>query len=344
MARRDEPQWQWSYPRRLRARLGQSVEGCENLSLLHDKFTPLANYAGRWSLGQDSGAKGDWLRVLTGEDRREDPGWHQAVPAQVAARARWEARVSAYQYGDKTPIFLLITAQPMVVGLGAEHVHETSLTLSSLTGAPMIPGSALKGLARTVALLTLVMQLGIEEWNEDHALLKPLDDLLMLPEKKPNSNQNVEGDKVFDPDAKQITIEEVTIPLTAEAHKLMRAIRETFGWVGHAGEAIFFDGVYAGSTPPSFRVDIMNPHFGKYYGDPPKAPSDDDSPIPVPYLTLDSKQSFLFATAARRPEKADFVREFARSWLRLGLLNLGVGAKTNQGYGLFRTSKKKKRG
>ena len=50
----------------------------------------------------------------------------------------------------------------MVVGLGAESVLETSVTLHRTYGIPYIPGSALKGLAASYAL----QRLG-DEWHKD---------------------------------------------------------------------------------------------------------------------------------------------------------------------------------
>ena len=50
----------------------------------------------------------------------------------------------------------------MVVGLGAESVLETSVTLHRTYGIPYIPGSALKGLAASYAL----QKLG-DEWHKD---------------------------------------------------------------------------------------------------------------------------------------------------------------------------------
>ncbi len=55
------------------------------------------------------------------------------------------------QQGYHTYAFELVTASRMVVGLGIESVLETNLRLHHTYGIPIIPGSALKGLARSVA-------------------------------------------------------------------------------------------------------------------------------------------------------------------------------------------------
>lgn len=60
---------------------------------------------------------------------------------------RWEAHL-AETYGDLVVKKALRSVGPVVVGLGGESVHESSIRLHRLYGTPIIPGSALKGLAR----------------------------------------------------------------------------------------------------------------------------------------------------------------------------------------------------
>lgn len=65
---------------------------------------------------------------------------------------QWEAALSELSQADAAdPAFLArawVEAQGrMVVGIGAESVHEVALTLQWVDGAPVIHGSALKGLA-----------------------------------------------------------------------------------------------------------------------------------------------------------------------------------------------------
>lgn len=307
--------WQWSYPPALRRRLEKSVSECDNFSLLHDKFTPMANYGGIWGIGEQNRDKMDWLKQLV--TLSDAPG--KPEPAQVAHFERWLALVERYQYTDDAPYFMLKTAQPLVIGLGSEHVHETGLTLNPLTGAPAIPGSTLKGLARSYALMELVAALGITDWPADQPLLKPLDDLLMEPDLDLQAVADLIG-----------------MPITEAAVDIAGHLRRAFGTVGQAGRAIFFEGIHLSEKPPRFSVDLMNPHYGKYYGSQPQAPADNDSPIPVPFLTVQRGQPFVFAVVARSASDAAFVRQYPRTWLIHGLMQLGVGAKSSQGYGLFR--------
>lgn len=62
---------------------------------------------------------------------------------------RWKASVAALE--PYTEIMEATVQGRLVVGLGAESVLETSLSLHRTFGAPCIPGSALKGLAAAAA-------------------------------------------------------------------------------------------------------------------------------------------------------------------------------------------------
>src|SRR5260370_35297958 len=133
----------------------------------------------------------------------------------------------------------------MVVGLGGESVLETAITLHHLYGIPFIPGSALKGLTRAYAT-------GAEEGY-------------YVPEGKPKAERKPSLKEETDhPDIKRI-----------------------FGTQEKAGTVLFFDAMPV-DCQWSFLADIMNPHYPDYYGslqsDNIKAPTNDQSPIPVPFL------------------------------------------------------------
>ncbi len=97
-----------------------------------------------------------------------------------------------------------------------------------------------------------------------------------------------------------------------------------------SGEIIFFEAIPV--TPPRFKLDVMTPHFSKYYQGS-DLPADWQNPTPIYFLTVQGTK-FLFAVAARREEGKDYVR-LALEWLKKGLAELGIGAKTAVGYGYF---------
>lgn len=199
----------------------------------------------------------------------------------------------------------------MVVGLGDKGAREVGITLHSLHGFPIIPGSALKGLARTFALSTL----------------------------------NTKGDdgKVLDLSSQAKAIEDYAgrkqdgkqIAANAEYDQFIAV----FGALESAGGAIFFD-----ALPRYFTLarDIMNPHHNEYYRSQGKdaPPSDYQSPVPIIFLSVDKGSEFLFGVAARKRDTD--IRRLAWEWLKAGLSTVGVGAKTTSGYGVFANFQKEK--
>ncbi len=78
-------------------------------------------------------------------------GGNAAKVAEAALQRQRALLRKLQQQGYRTYAFELVTASRMVVGLGIESVLETNLRLHHTYGIPIIPGSALKGLARSVA-------------------------------------------------------------------------------------------------------------------------------------------------------------------------------------------------
>ncbi len=289
------------------------VASCQHLGLALDRFapwTPQRNPRGaRWDLRVSSegkrgtepttggAAKGLWLKSLLTTVKPD--------PALIRAqRERWQQSVTAR---GGIVITHLQLASRLLVGLGASHVLETALTLDRTSGAPFVPGSACKGLARTYALYEVARELGIRAGigGNDKTQLEQLDEDLSDP------NKHVEG----------------------ETAAWFRAV---FGTLGNAGEVCFVGGIYASDDAPRFVVDVMTPHFPLYYrGE--KPPADTDNPNPVAFLAVEAKNLFWFGLLPRRTESSIWL-EVARDWLIGGLTRLGAGGKTAAGYGFFTQS------
>jgi CRISPR-associated protein Cmr6 len=123
--------------------------------------------------------------------------------------------------------------------------------------------------------------------------------------------------------------------------------RQIFGWADDSqrhiksaatGGIVFHDAILyevPQEVKQVFTLDVMTPHFTEYYrSDGKKAPHDGDSPNPVTFLTVNAGLTFAFAVSARKGISDD-VRKQARSWLRKGLIEMGIGSKTAAGYGIF---------
>lgn len=101
-----------------------------------------------------------------------------------------------------------------------------------------------------------------------------------------------------------------------------------------AGAVVFYDAWFVpgsvGGMP--FHRDVITVHHPEYYGSRgAKPPTDFDDPNPVPFLVVKPGAQFLFVLDAPLSPWANF----AEKLLRWCLAHLGVGAKTNAGYGYF---------
>jgi len=119
-------------------------------------------------------------------------------------------------------------------------------------------------------------------------------------------------------------------------------VRRIFGPPGTAselsvGSVIFFDALPVG--PVKVQADVMTPHYAPYYQaqGPAQPPGDWFEPVPIPFLTVASGQTFLFTIAPRRPDSQYAQRDctLVLKWLEEALAGIGAGAKTAAGYGRF---------
>jgi CRISPR-associated protein Cmr6 len=302
--------WEWTLPQALRDHLQTHWQSTQHFGLLLDKFSPYAEYeytfrergqvktARGYRLGKDN-LKRTWINNALTTQKHLSP----VIQANVD---RWQKMVDGAG-GKSQPMY---TASPLIVGLGVGHVLESSITLEHNTGVPLIPGSALKGLARNVGLIE-VARATLEEPQLDE--LAKLEEEITKGKTDGFTKQKQGADLTFVTQFVQI-----------------------FGTLEAAGNIVFVDAIYTGDRPPDYHLDIMNPHFPKYYSDSSghTPPSDDQSPIPVPYLTVGTRQEFTFAVLPRRKGATEGIDK-AWEWLQEGLTEFGVGAKTSQGYGLF---------
>jgi len=198
----------------------------------------------------------------------------------------------------------------LIVGLGASHPQETSMTLHHIFGIPYIPGSALKGASRHYMIWKFV-----DENEEELSSLLDKSNFVELLEKL---NKALEKE------------ENLTVSVGNISFKDLIHI---FGTQNRQGKIIFFDAYPIEEI--KLKIDIMNPHYPDYYTKD-KPPTDWQNPIPIKFLTVEDTK-FRFYLAAK--DKDQNLLNHARKILNDALLNYGVGAKTSLGYGLFEESK-----
>ena len=271
-------------PQDTRQKFSNRNHQCSNLSLLLDRYIGYKSERRPWQFQEEQ--KIDFFKAIARH--------FQFPPDLIQANyQRWRAIIKTLPFAER----YAFTASPewrMVVGLGQTSILETSMTLNRITGIPVIPGSALKGLAASYALLCIL--------------------------KKTNRVDEVE--QVY----KQYQQQEIDV--LPEHYNDFIGI---FGSQGEAGKVIFLDAVP--TQPPTLEPDIMNNHYPDYYGKD-KPPTPYQNPNPVYFLTLGKKSQFAFAVAGREPnERTEQLVNIATEWLCQGLSELGIGAKTAAGYG-----------
>ncbi len=115
-----------------------------------------------------------------------------------------------------------------------------------------------------------------------------------------------------------------------------RIILNLFGDTSEGGGAVFHDAWFVpGSVDQPLAVDTVTVHHPQYYekkGDG-VWPTDFDDPRPVPFISVRPGARFLFAVEVASPDPTWLV--FVEEMLRHTLTKIGLGGKTNAGYGWF---------
>jgi len=222
----------------------------------------------------------------------------------------------------------LKTASRLVVGLGAGHVLETSLTLHHIFGIPYIPASALKGVVRMVSFWKIVKN----NKNNVKDIEKYIKEL----------QEQLYDDELSGSDSEKIL-----------KHKLL------FGAKNFKGLLVFLDAYpEIQDNQQIFELDVMTPHYQGYYTKN-QVPGDWENPNPIVFLTVKKGITFCFNVlfdkyrAEKILEDKDFpqnAKDIVENWQKNGYSNLssgvkkwlkdaltefGIGAKTRLGYGIF---------
>jgi len=224
-----------------------------------------------------------------------------ALPADlldaVNSRRALAARQLAAKAGHTAVAVRLTPLWRMVVGHGEDTVHETSLTMSPTYGVPIIPGSALKGVAASQARAEQR-----EPWSTD------LTRIFGTP--RPRRGQSDDG--AGDPAPPAAAVE-------ADPHA-----------EAAQGSVTVLDALPI--TPPAVVVDVLTPHVQPYYkldanGVPSQPPAEYHNPVPVRFLAVQDTPFLAWLVGPA----ADVTR-FAEL-LVAGADDLGIGGKTAAGYG-----------
>ncbi len=290
---------------------------CQNLGLIFDRYLQfITSRDCDWDMGtyptgnKKSDTAKSWnLRQIAESKVIWEPIWLE----------RWQQTVKS-QHAEP---FTLTPEWRFVTGLGEKNALENGFTFHRIYGFPVIHGSTLKGLARAVALSEIADTLKVKRLGLSEAKGKS--------DKKEKTPLQVLDEWLLQSDEEMI--EQTKYEVNQTQRDLVQQFRHVFGTKESAGLAMFFDAMPA--EAPKLEVDVMNVHYPEYYGEKSaKPPTDNQNPNPIPFLTL-GRTPFYFAVGWRGVMVDNTLQTQAQTWLKTGLTEFGVGAKTATGYGYF---------
>ena len=185
----------------------------------------------------------------------------------------------------------------LIVGLGGENVLETGITLQHTYGTPVIPGSALKGLAAHYC---------DQVWGLEN----------------PEFKRKVAVDK--DKQVREVFRQ-------GTYHHILFGNNEDCGHITFHDAWLVPDSL--DKKNEGLVLDVMTPHHGDYsMAEDETPPADFDDPTPLPFLAVAGTFQLVISTDDDSENGKQWVVR-AMELLSAALENWGVGGKTNAGYG-----------
>ena len=199
----------------------------------------------------------------------------------------------------------------LIVNQAGGILENAGLCIHPHYNAPYIPGSAVKGCARHAAWQAWREA---EEGEPKIAAAKEVAEIFGYPtgDSKPRKKEDVEPGRVY----------------------LDAYLKEKCGYKdgdAHSGKVAFLAAVPETTAP--LVVDIVNCHHKDYYAGGRSDAFDDEAPIPNFFPAVREGTSFVFSIVPLGADEELAKRSLA--WLKIGLSQNGIGAKTAAGYGWF---------
>lgn len=268
---------------------------------------------------------------------------------------------------DAIPIFNLSKVIPgtnklimklqsrLIVNQAGGVLENAGLCLHPHCGCPMIPGSAVKGVARAA-----VIQEIHDAKSDDEKSRLLTEAALVFGWCSQDWSDRKDKNGSFTPDFRYAAGDTWKSVWNAACRPLLKIVPhekkkiderkpwESLGDFG--GLVVFLPAFPVEGSAINVVPDVVNCHHPAYYrGDRTKA-DDTENPIPNFFPAVEAGSSFEFAVAPVRGKRFDKSREdikdieefnafdpvkTALAWLESGLSTHGAGAKTNAGYGWF---------
>lgn len=279
---------------------------CESRSLFMDRFA---------KPGARDSERRDWFQKLVGK-----------APARVS-------RPLIKTSNDTVVIYAQLQGR-LMVNMAGGVMENAGLCLDRF-GLPYIPGSAVKGCARRMAIQQLLEAKSIE--SKTASLVQ----IALVFGWGEQDWSNVKKDGRFISDF-AYAVGQHDWPAVSEAAK--HQLPDTDHFAGNTGflPAPPVDVAQADLPlqPPALgalELDVVTCHHPEYYQAKRSVATDDEDPNPVIFPAVAAGHVFAFAIASLRRCSNEHLNQ-SRNWLADGLAAFGLGAKTAAGYGWFDTS------
>ncbi|WAM33729.1 type III-B CRISPR module RAMP protein Cmr6 [Caldicellulosiruptor morganii] len=237
----------------------------------------------------------------------------------------------------------------LVVGLGSEHVFETSLTLDYIWGIPYLPSSAVKGICKATAFWEIVSY-SLKLKNYDKKESQEGNSQNEIDELTKYVFQNLYNEDIHFENNKSSELN--------DTEKTILLCKLIFGAQNFEGLLTFLDAYPQNLSEVAdiFDLDVINSHYYEYYNNPENNPAGDwYNPQPVYFLTVKPGIEFKFCVFFDQFRAEKLIKsfragniyseliemfkkdnfKFIRNIIETSLKSYGIGAKTRLGYGLF---------
>jgi CRISPR-associated protein Cmr6 len=300
--------------------LGLEAQHCDSRSLFFDK---LADPSAKDSATQTS--RTDWFKRVIGLE---------AEPVKLDSWIRWLDE-SGLRRSDMLQAKL---ESRLMVNMAGGVMGNAGLCLDRF-GVPYVPGGAVKGCARRMAIELLKETRKSNESTDELARLLA-DVALVFGWSQEDWMPNKDSDFVY-----SVGSEKWFEVRRATGRFLLKAEPEGPEDFGYFGGAVSFLPAYPLDLPAKdLELDVITSHHTDYYKDEgnQRVATDTEEPNPVKFIAVAAGVSFAFFTLplrgqlSSRSQSGALLYVLARDWLRQGLETFGLGAKIAAGYGWFK--------
>jgi len=293
---------------------------CDSRSLYFDRFAdPLAK----------EDARNAWFKRAIGL---------KPLPIKLGA---WKTWLGSAGHGLKSETILLAKLQSrLMVNMAGGVMVNAGLCLDRF-GVLFIPGSAVKGCARRMAIQYLLEIREAQATHDRQAQLLADIALVFGWGEQDWSDKKKDGKFVSD----------FAFAVGSDDWKRVSTLaRGLLPKANHFGGAVSFLAAFPYELPDQdLELDIVTGHHQNYYEEKMAVALDTEDPNPVVFPAAATNITFQFAVLPLRGGRNSLsqpgtkVHGLALEWLRQGIETFGLGAKTAAGYGWFEATEAVKR-